>query len=124
VRKGARGPGSARRMRARFRAPSLRSASWSSSAPGRRWRQGGWAVLGGDRGYRPSAGPCAAVAASVRAEEANWTAHRLLLEVATLRDEGVETHRGLARSLTSGASLPARQRGLDPHDRGPAGLHA
>ena len=58
------------------------------------------AVLGGDRGYRPSAGPCAAAAAKSRAEEADRTAHRLLLELATLRDAGVETHQGLARALT------------------------
>src|SRR3954467_12956557 len=58
------------------------------------------AVLGGDRGYRPSAGPCAAAAANSRVAEADRTAHRLLLELGTLRDEGVESHQALARALT------------------------
>jgi hypothetical protein len=65
-------------------------------------------VLGGDRGYRPSAGPCAAAAASARGAEADRTAHRLLLKVATLRDEGVETHPGLARALTERGVRTAR----------------
>src|SRR3954447_11256520 len=52
----------------------------------------GGTVLGGDRGYRPSAGPCAAAAANSRVADADRTAHRLLLELATLRDEGVESH--------------------------------
>ena len=34
------------------------------------------AVLGGDRGYRPSAAPCAVAAAVVRAKEADRTAYR------------------------------------------------
>ncbi len=58
------------------------------------------AVLGGDRGYRPLAGPCAAAAAAVRGEVAVRTAHRLLLKVAALRDAGVQSHQGLARALT------------------------
>ena len=58
------------------------------------------AALGGDRGYRPSAGPCAASAAKRRAEEADRTAHRLSLEIAVLQAEGVITHQGLARALT------------------------
>lgn len=43
------------------------------------------AVLGGDRGYRPSVPPCAAAAAMSRARRADQTAHRLLLEVKRLR---------------------------------------
>lgn len=58
------------------------------------------AVLGGDRGYRPSAGPCAASAAVVRSEAANRAAHRLSLEIVALRSVGVVTHQGLARALT------------------------
>ena len=58
------------------------------------------AVLGGDRGYRPSAGPCAAAAAAVQGETADQVAHRLSLEIDTLRHEGVATLVGLARSLT------------------------
>jgi len=42
------------------------------------------AVLGGDRGYRPSAGPCAAAAASSRADAATQIAHRLSLEIDAL----------------------------------------
>ncbi len=65
------------------------------------------AALGGDRGYRPSAGPCAAAAARVRAEEADRAAHRLSLEVASLQAEGIRTHQGLARALTErGATTP------------------
>jgi hypothetical protein len=58
------------------------------------------AVLGGDRGYRPSAGPCAAAAACAREGAASRTAHRLSLEIDALRQEGVTTLVGLARSLT------------------------
>jgi DNA invertase Pin-like site-specific DNA recombinase len=58
------------------------------------------AVLGGDRGYRPSAGPSAAAAAIARGEASTRIAHRLSLEIDTLRQEGVTTLLGLARSLT------------------------
>ena len=58
------------------------------------------AVLGGDRGYRPAAGPCAAAAASMRGEAATRAAHRLSLEIDALREAGVTTLVGLARSLT------------------------
>jgi DNA invertase Pin-like site-specific DNA recombinase len=55
------------------------------------------AVLGGDRGYRPLMGPCAAAAASVRGDAAVRTAHRLSLEIDGLRGEGVTTLRGSPR---------------------------
>jgi len=58
------------------------------------------AVLGGDRGYRPAVGPCAAAAAIVRGEAADRVAHRLSLEIVALRSEGIVTHQGLARALT------------------------
>jgi DNA invertase Pin-like site-specific DNA recombinase len=58
------------------------------------------AVLGGDRGWRPSKPPCAVAAAQARREGANRTAYRLALEVETLRAEGVTTCQGLARALT------------------------
>ncbi len=58
------------------------------------------AVQGGDRGYRPSAPPCAARAASARGALADLAAHRLSLEIATLQGEGVSTLVGLARALT------------------------
>jgi DNA invertase Pin-like site-specific DNA recombinase len=38
------------------------------------------ARAGGDRGYRPPAGPCAAAAATARGDAAVQTAHRLWLE--------------------------------------------
>ena len=62
-------------------------------------------VLGGDRGWRPPKPPCAATAATVRADVADRVAHRLLLEVEALRGEGVTTHQGLARAL-NGRSVP------------------
>lgn len=66
------------------------------------------AVLGGDRGYRPSVAPCAVAAASSRAERAEKAAHRLWFEIDRLRDEGVSTMVGLARTLTErGVPTPA-----------------
>jgi len=68
------------------------------------------AVLGGDRGYRPSAGPCAAAAACARRDAATRAAHRLSLEIDSLRQEGVTTLVGLARSLTE-RGVPAPRGG-------------
>jgi len=73
------------------------------------------AVLGGDRGYRPSAGPCAAAAAVMRGEVAVRTAHRLSLEIDSLRQEGVTTLVGLARRLT--------ERGVPTPRGGPVWTH-
>ena len=70
------------------------------------------AVLGGDRGWRPSIPPCAVAAAQARQQEANRIAHRLALELEALRAKGVTTHQGLARALT--------KRGV-PTPRGGAG---
>ena len=65
------------------------------------------AVLGGDRGYRPSVAPCARAAANVRAEVADRVAHRLAFEIAELQAEGISTRQGLARALTErGVSAP------------------
>ena len=58
------------------------------------------ARLGGDRGYRPAAGPDSGAAAMARREAAEQAAHRLLLEVDRLRVEGVTSHQALARGLT------------------------
>ena len=58
-------------------------------------------VLGGDRGYRPAAGPDAAAAVQARREAAERAAHRLSLELAQLRAEGVEGHAALARALSA-----------------------
>ncbi|MFO1029212.1 MAG: recombinase family protein [Acetobacteraceae bacterium] len=58
-------------------------------------------ALGGDRGYRPDAGPDARAAAQARRMEAEQTAHRLALEVEALRAAGFTTHRELAEALTA-----------------------
>ena len=56
-------------------------------------------ALGGDRGYRPAAGPDAAAAAVARREAAERAAHRLMLEVERLQAEGVVGHAALGRAL-------------------------
>ena len=56
-------------------------------------------ALGGDRGYRPTAGPDAAVAAQARREASERAAHRLVLELERLRAEGVVGQAALARAL-------------------------
>ncbi len=56
-------------------------------------------VLGGDRGYRPVAGPDATTAALARREAAERTAHRLGLELDRLRAEGVASYAAMARTL-------------------------
>jgi DNA invertase Pin-like site-specific DNA recombinase len=58
------------------------------------------AALGGDRGYRPAAGPDAAAAALARREAAEQVAHRLALEVERLRSAGVVGQAAMARALT------------------------
>jgi DNA invertase Pin-like site-specific DNA recombinase len=58
-------------------------------------------VLGGDRGYRPAAGPNTAAAARARREAAARAAHRLTLELERLRAEGVEGQAALARALNA-----------------------
>lgn len=59
--------------------------------------------LGGDRGYRPASGPDALAAAEARRDEADRTAHRILLEIEALRAEGVEGLAELARALSDRA---------------------
>ena len=66
------------------------------------------ARLGGDRGYRPSAGPDSGAATFVRRATAERAAHRLLLEVDRLRGEGVTSRQGLARALTERGVLTPR----------------
>ena len=58
------------------------------------------ARLGGDRGYRPAAGPDSGAATVSRREAAERAAYRLLLEVDRLHVEGVSTRHGIARALT------------------------
>lgn len=58
-------------------------------------------VLGGDRGYRPAAGPDAAAAAQARRKAAERKAHRLGLEIERLRATGLECHAAMARVLNN-----------------------
>ena len=65
--------------------------------------------LGGDRGYRPSAGPDSGAAALSRRGAAERAAHRLLLEVDRLQGEGVVSRQALARALNGrGVPTPGR----------------
>jgi DNA invertase Pin-like site-specific DNA recombinase len=66
-------------------------------------------ALGGDRGYRPAAGPEARRAAAERA------AHRLALEVERLRSEGVTGQAAIARALTELGIQTPRGRGAWTH---------
>ena len=59
--------------------------------------------LGGDRGYRPSAGPDASGATQARRDAAERAAHRLHLEVEAARAAGVISPTALARALTNRA---------------------
>lgn len=68
------------------------------------------ARLGGDRGYRPAVGPDSAAAAVSRRGAAERAAHRLLLEVDRLREEGVTSRQALARALTE-RGVPTPQNG-------------
>ena len=75
--------------------------------------------LGGDRGYRPTVGPDSAAAAVSRRAAAERAAHRLLLEVDRLRDEGVTSCQAMARALTEReVPTPGGGQGLDAHHRG------
>ena len=72
-------------------------------------------ALGGDRGWRPTKPPSAQAAAAARGETADRTAHRLLLEVAVLRNEGAVTNLALARKLTERGVLPPSGVGVWTH---------
>ncbi|MBU8544412.1 MULTISPECIES: recombinase family protein [Roseomonadaceae] len=73
------------------------------------------AVLGGDRGYRPAAGPDSSAAALARRKTAEQAAHRLALEVETSRTGGAASHQALARALT--------ERGVPTPRGGPIWTH-
>ena len=73
------------------------------------------ARLGGDRGYRPTAGPDSRAAGVVRRDTAEQAAHRLLLEVDRLRDAGVTSMQGLARALTECGIPTPRGSGIWTH---------
>jgi DNA invertase Pin-like site-specific DNA recombinase len=65
-------------------------------------------ALGGDRGYRPAAGPDAAAAALARRLAAEQAAHRLALEVERLRAEGITGQAAMARALNErGVPVPS-----------------
>ena len=64
--------------------------------------------LGGDWGYRPSAGPDAQAAARARREAAERAAHRLQLEIEAVRSSGVVHPTALARVLTARAVATPR----------------
>ena len=68
------------------------------------------AVLGGDRGYRPSAAPSAAAATAARLDEAGRVAHRVRIEIERLRLEGFISLASLARELTA-LGVPTPRRG-------------
>ena len=69
------------------------------------------AKLGGDRGYRPTVPPCAALATRTRQLAADTAAHRLWLEIEGLRADGITTLVGLAKALTQrGISTPRQGR--------------
>jgi DNA invertase Pin-like site-specific DNA recombinase len=72
-------------------------------------------VLGGDRGYRPPAGPDAAAAALARWERAERAAYRLGLEMERLRMEGIEGHAALARALNARSVPTPRSAGAWTH---------
>ena len=72
-------------------------------------------VLGGDRGYRPAGGPDAAAAATARRDAAERVAHRLVLEVDKLREEGVAGQAALARALNQLGIAPPAGRGAWTH---------
>ena len=72
-------------------------------------------ALGGDRGYRPSGGPDAAVAAQARREAAGRAAHRLALELDRLCAEGIVGQAALARALNERGVLAPSGRGTWTH---------
>jgi DNA invertase Pin-like site-specific DNA recombinase len=72
-------------------------------------------ALGGDRGYRPAAGPDAAAAAAARREAADQVAHRLALEMQRLRAEGVTGQAAMARALTERGVPTPRGNGIWTH---------
>jgi DNA invertase Pin-like site-specific DNA recombinase len=72
-------------------------------------------ALGGDRGYRPAAGPDAAAAAEARRAAAERAVHRLALEVERLRSEGVTGQAAIARALTELGIQTPRGRGAWTH---------
>jgi DNA invertase Pin-like site-specific DNA recombinase len=57
-------------------------------------------VLGGDRGWRPTAGPDTARAALARSQTAQRAAHRLAIEMDAVRAGGDISHAAVARELT------------------------
>lgn len=71
--------------------------------------------LGGDRGYRPLSAPDVIAAVEARRDEADRTAHRILLEIEALRAEGMVGLAELARALTDRAVPTPRGRNVWTH---------
>jgi DNA invertase Pin-like site-specific DNA recombinase len=72
-------------------------------------------ALGGNRGYRPPAGPDAAAAALARREVAERAAFRLALELDRLRAEGISGRAALARAMNERGIAPPAGRGAWTH---------
>ncbi len=73
------------------------------------------AVLGGDRGHRPTTGPDAAAASLARGVAAERAAHRLALDIEQLRSEGVRGQAALARALNQRGVPTPRGNGAWTH---------
>jgi DNA invertase Pin-like site-specific DNA recombinase len=73
------------------------------------------AVLGGERGYRPAAGPDSGAAGVGCLQAAEQTAHWLALKVQRLRVEGVQGQAALARALNERAVPTPLGRGAWTH---------
>ena len=72
-------------------------------------------VLGGDRGYRPAAGPDSALAAAARGEAAERGASRLMLEIRSLQAGGVVGLAALSRALNERRTPTPAGRGAWTH---------
>ena len=75
-------------------------------------------VLGGDRGYRPAAGPDTALAALARVVAAERGAHRLALEVEAERAAGAVSLAAIAQGLNQRGVTTPRGRGRWTHTTG------
>ena len=72
-------------------------------------------ALGGDRGWRPAAGPDTAAAALARSQRAAQAAHRLLPALDGLRAERHISHAALARALNAQGLPTPKGRGAWTH---------
>jgi hypothetical protein len=98
--------------RARWTAHS--SFCSSSTGPISRIVAARWQGPGGDRGYRPAAGPDAAAAARVRKEGAERAAHRLALELEAVRSDGNTSRAAIARAMMDRGYRPLPAAAIGP----------